>query len=78
MTTISALFFGLLSMALSYRMFFKTHDDFFEAVRHCFTPDIISAFRGEWGQDQWNEMKLGCWIGGGALGALGGSQLFAG
>ena len=78
MTTASAIFFGLLSMALTYRLFFNTHDDFFEAIRHWFTPDIISAFRGEWGEDQWNELKLFLWLGIGALGAYGGSQLFAG
>lgn len=40
------------------------------------TPDIISAFKGEWTEDTWNEMKLGLWIGLGFLGALGGVQLY--
>ena len=73
----SAIFCGLLTLALTFRLMFKTNDDFFEAIRHWFTPDIISAFRGEWTEDNWNELKLAFWIGTGALGAYGGYQLFS-
>lgn len=41
---------------------FGALDDFWEAVRFWLTPDIISLFRGEWGEDCWGEMKLGLWI----------------
>ncbi len=32
--------------------------DFLEAVKHIFTPDIISAFSGEYGEDRWNSLKI--------------------
>jgi len=43
-------------------IFFRTWDDFWESVRFWLTPDILSLFRGEWGEDWWGEMKLGLWI----------------
>jgi hypothetical protein len=44
--------------AVLFRLFFEDRDDFFECVRYYFTPDIISMFRGEWGEDWWGETKL--------------------
>ena len=41
---------------------FKDWNDFKEALLFWFTPDIISAFRGEYFDDMWGEMKLGFWI----------------
>ncbi len=51
---------------LTFRVFFKGRDDFFDAIRLWMTPDIVSAFRGEWGEDMWSSTKLMIWIGAGA------------
>lgn len=37
---------------------FKDRYDFFDAIKHIFTPDIFSAFAGEWHEDTWNSMKI--------------------
>ena len=60
---IAAIVAGALVLFGSFRLFFQCRDDFFDAIRHWFTPDIISMFRGEWAEDQWNELKLLFWIG---------------
>ncbi len=78
MKTASAIFFALFCLGISFRMFFKTNDDFYEAIRHWFTPDIISLFKGEYADDCWNELKLVAWLFVGGLGAYGGLQLFDG
>ena len=41
---------------------FKDWGDFWECVKFWLTPDIISAFRGEWIEDQWAQMKLFLWV----------------
>ncbi len=64
---IAAIVSGVLVLVFSFRFFFDCRDDFFDAIRHWFTPDIISMFRGEWAEDQWNELKLLGWM---ALGGL--------
>jgi len=38
---------------------FSDWGEFWECVRFWLTPDVISLFRGEWGEDWWAEMKLG-------------------
>ena len=53
---------GLASMALFFRWFFGDREEFFECIRFWLTPDIISLFRGEWGDDWWAEWKLGFWF----------------
>ncbi|MGJ8637887.1 MAG: hypothetical protein ACSHYA_00715 [Opitutaceae bacterium] len=60
---IAAVVAGFLVLFASFRFFFECRDDFFDAIRHWFTPDIISLFRGEWAEDQWNELKLFFWLG---------------
>ena len=45
-------------------LFFKTWDDFWEAIKFLCTPDFISLLRG-WGEywdDRWSEIKLGLWV----------------
>lgn len=68
---IAAVVSGVLVLLCSFRLFFQCREDFFDAIRHWFTPDIISMFRGEWAEDQWNELKLLFWIGLAALAAYG-------
>lgn len=60
---VTAVVVGTFVLFGSFRFFFQCREDFFDAIRHSFTPDIISMFRGEWAQDQWNELKLFFWIG---------------
>ena len=53
---------GLLVAGLLFRAFFDDWDGFWECVRYYLTPDIISLFRGEWGEDWWATMKLGVYV----------------
>ena len=48
------LFFG--------KSFFGGWGGFVEALRYSFTPDVISLFRGEFGEDRWQSMKLGFFV----------------
>ncbi len=41
---------------------FRSLDDFLESIRFWLTPDLFSAFRGEFMDDWWAELKLGLWI----------------
>jgi len=48
-------------------MLFPNPDDFSEAIRYAFTPDLLSLFRGEYWNDRIHEaalsfMFLGCII----------------
>jgi len=54
---------GLVTLALLFKLFFSDLSEFGEAIRFWFTPEIVSMFRGEWGQDWWAEVKLGLWLG---------------
>ena len=47
---------------LFWRWIFKCWEGFMECVRFWLTPDIVSMFRGEYGQDWVSELKLGWWI----------------
>jgi hypothetical protein len=40
------------------KIVFGTWEDFWEAVRFWFTPDLFSAFMGEFWEDVWAELKL--------------------
>jgi hypothetical protein len=44
------------------RLFFDDWADFLECVRFWFTPDWISLFRGEWGEDRWDTFKLAIFL----------------
>ncbi len=41
---------------------FGNWGEFRECIRYLLTPDIISLFRGERGEDWWAEMKLAYWV----------------
>ena len=43
-------------------LFFRTWEDFFDAVLFVLTPDIISFFRGRLSRDWWAEFKFGYYI----------------
>lgn len=42
-----------------FNAIFRNRDDFNEAIRYSFTPNIISLFRGEYWKDKVGEFKLG-------------------
>jgi len=42
-------------------VFFGTWDGFWEGIKFWGTPNIISAFRGEYWEDRWAEIKLFLW-----------------
>ncbi|MBS1209976.1 MAG: uncharacterized protein H6R19_2374 [Proteobacteria bacterium] len=43
-------------------IFYNDMDDFLDALRLFFQPDWLSALRGEWGDDQWQSLKLTIFI----------------
>ena len=58
MITLVAVGVGVATALILFRVFFDNLGDFFECVRFWIMPDITSAFRGEWHDDQWSELKL--------------------
>lgn len=48
---------------LAYKVLFGNASEFLRCLRYVFTPDIISLFRGEWGEDQWASLKFVLWLG---------------
>lgn len=66
-------FMALLLGAVFFKAIFKDFGGFLEACKYWLQPDIISAFKGEWNEDQWQSMKLLVFIfltGGAYLAAL--------
>lgn len=59
MTLFLSIAAAIVMASLLFRVFFSDWDDFLECVRFYFTPDLISAFRGEWLEDQVGQFKLG-------------------
>lgn len=45
-----------------FKQFFKTGDEFAEAVKYNFTPDIVSLFKGNYRKDRIAEFKLGAFV----------------
>lgn len=45
-----------------FKFVYRDSDDFQESVKHSFTPDIISLFKGRFWKDQVGEAKLGVFI----------------
>lgn len=62
---------GVLMAIILFRLFFDDLSDFVDCLRLCFTPEIISALRGEWQESLWAYAKLlvycGICAGGGFL-----------
>jgi len=65
---------GMVTLVLSFKLFFRDLSAFGDALRFWFTPDVISMFRGEWGEDFFAELKLGLWL---FLGGLVGTGVYA-
>jgi hypothetical protein len=72
---------GIVILALLFKPFFETKDRFIECVKYWFTPDVISIFKGNWGDDRDAELKLVIWlalgIGGGLITYYGLKSIFA-
>ncbi len=45
------------------KLFFGDWHGFFECLKFWFTPDILSAFRGDFWEDWWSEFKLFVFVG---------------
>lgn len=58
MIVATSILVGCLMAWVLFRIFFDDLTDLVECLRFWVTPDIISAFRGEWAEDQWAETKL--------------------
>lgn len=58
-----AILASLANAAMLYYLLFKDFDDFVESVKYCFTPNIISAFKGKWLEDAWAEIKILIFLG---------------
>jgi hypothetical protein len=41
-----------------FRLFFVDDNDYNQSIKHVFTPNIISLFRGEYWQDRLNTLRL--------------------
>jgi len=44
------------------RFFFRSRENFLEAVKFSFTPNLISLLFGEYGRDVWTSFKLAVFI----------------
>jgi len=66
MNATKLIIFGVANIPIYFLVgyvFFKNWTEFWESIRFWLTPDILSAFRGEYWDDCWGEMKLVLWFG---------------
>ena len=59
---ILAILSGVATLIISFKLFFRDRYDFWECIKYYLTPDIISAFRGDWKHDIWAEATLFVWF----------------
>ncbi|MBY3620966.1 hypothetical protein HGO21_15545 [Acinetobacter sp. CUI P1] len=52
------LFLNIPVYKVLFRVFFVDNDDYNETIRHTFTPNIVSLFRGEYWKDRMNTARL--------------------
>ncbi len=69
MPIVLAVIVGGMTLVVLFKPIFGSRDEFMECLRLALTPNIISMFRGEWGEDFIAEFKMTLWLG--ASGALG-------
>lgn len=58
MITMASIAVGAVMAGILFRVFFDGFVEFVDCLRLCFTPEIISAFRGEWYESNWAYVKL--------------------
>lgn len=74
------IFASIASLTTAYMLFtllFESREEFFECVKFWFTPDIVSALRGNYFEGSWAEFKLWIWIVASVLVGYGTYQLFS-
>lgn len=64
MNGLLAILAGGLTLFFLYKILFRDWEEVVQAVKYWFTPDIVSAFRFEYWEDAWAEIKLLIWIAG--------------
>ncbi len=62
MTILLSILAVLVVLRLTFNWFFDDLDDLMEAVKLWFTPEIITVFRGKWGDEMWAELKIFVWL----------------
>ncbi len=65
MNTTGWIILGIVNIPVYFfigKLIFKTWENFGESIRFWFTPDLFSAFNGEYWDDWIGELKLGAWI----------------
>ena len=62
---------GILTLVLTFRLFFGTGDRFFECLKYSFTPDFISWWRGDYHRDWVSSAVLWFWLLAGGLVGVG-------
>lgn len=58
MALILSVLAGLLTAAMLFDLLFGDWEEFVHCVKFWFTPNLLSALRGEWEDDVWAETKL--------------------
>ncbi len=66
---------GIVTLALTFRLFFGTQQRFFECLKYSFTPDLVSLWRGDYHRDWVSSFVLWVWV---IVGGLVGFGVFAG
>lgn len=65
MSTTGWIILGVVNIPVCFGIgwvFFRDWGGFWESIRFWFTPDLFSAFNGEYWDDWVGELKLGLWI----------------
>lgn len=58
MILVASIVVGVVVAGVLFRAFFDNVAEFLDCLRLCFTPEIISAFRGEWEESNWACIKV--------------------
>ena len=67
MAIVIGIIVAIVVTVLLFKPFFGDKEEFMRCVKFWLTPNIVSLFRGEYTEDWKAEMKLGLWLGAGAL-----------
>ncbi len=62
MAVFLAVLCGLGLLVLLFKPVFGNRGEFLRCLKYYLTPDIISLFRGKYGEDTWAELKLFVWF----------------
>jgi len=65
MSSTGLLILGLVNLPVYFvagKLIFKSWDSFWESIMFWLTPDLFSAFNGQYWEDWVGELKLGLWL----------------